>query len=51
MFAQYIEEKKEYGTSPAFYLDCSDVFRKAGKKDLALQILSILPNSNWRIQR
>jgi tetratricopeptide (TPR) repeat protein len=39
-FAQYLEEKKEYGTSPAFYLDCSDIFRKDGKKELALQILS-----------
>jgi tetratricopeptide (TPR) repeat protein len=39
-FSQYMEQKKYYGNSPAFYLDCSDYFFKLGKKGTGLQILS-----------
>ena len=39
-FAVYMKDRAEYGTSPAFFLDCADYF--AGKKDadLSLQVLS-----------
>ncbi len=39
-FPVYLEQRKSYGASPAFYLDCSDFFADRGQKDLALQILS-----------
>jgi tetratricopeptide (TPR) repeat protein len=39
-FSQYIEQKKYYGNSPAFYLDCSDYFFKLDKQGTGLQILS-----------
>jgi hypothetical protein len=39
-FSQYMEQKKYYGNSPAFYLDCSHIFFNLGKKETGLQILS-----------
>jgi len=39
-FQVYLEQRKSYRTSPAFYLDCADFFAEHGQKDLALQILS-----------
>lgn len=41
-YAEYLRQKKEHGQAPSFYLDCSDLFKEAGKADLALQILSNL---------
>jgi hypothetical protein len=39
-FAVYMTNRKEYGNSPAFFLDCADFFYKKHKLDLSLQILS-----------
>jgi hypothetical protein len=36
----YLELRTEYGTSPAFFLDCGEFFLKAGDKRLALRVLS-----------
>lgn len=41
-FNTYIKLKKEYGSTPAFYMDASDFFANLGKKDTALVILSNL---------
>jgi Ca-activated chloride channel homolog len=38
--AVYMKNRAKYGTSPAFFLDCSDFFREAGNAELALQVLS-----------
>jgi tetratricopeptide (TPR) repeat protein len=38
-FAVYLEQKKEHGGSPAFFLDCADFFAKSNGA-LGLQILS-----------
>ncbi len=40
LLVQYMLQKKSYGNSPAFFLDCSDFFFKRGQKDLGLQVLS-----------
>ncbi len=39
-FTQYMEQKKTFGNSPAFFLESADFFRKLDQKDLSLQILS-----------
>ncbi len=39
-FAVYMKNRAQYGTSPAFFLDCADFFREAGDNELALQVLS-----------
>lgn len=39
-FAVYLKHRARYGASPAFFLDCADFFRAAGKLELALQVLS-----------
>ena len=36
----YLEQKKSYGDSPAFFLDCADFFFKNGQKETGLRILS-----------
>ena len=41
-YLTYIKLKKEYGSTPAFYIDASDFFSKLGKKDTAVTILSNL---------
>ncbi|HOY67207.1 MAG TPA: VIT domain-containing protein [Candidatus Ozemobacteraceae bacterium] len=41
-FAAYQKEKAEFGTSPAFYLDCSDFFYGLKNEALGLQVLSNL---------
>jgi tetratricopeptide (TPR) repeat protein len=38
----YLKLKKEYGTTPAFYIDASDFFAKAGNNEITLRILSNL---------
>ena len=40
LFAVYMKQRARYGTSPAFFLDCADFFREAGRGALALQVLS-----------
>ncbi len=37
---KYLEQKKEYASSSAFFLDVADFFMDKGKKDLALRVLS-----------
>jgi hypothetical protein len=39
-FAIYMANRKKYGNSPAFFLDCADFFYKKEDLDLSLQILS-----------
>lgn len=41
-FAAYQNEKAEFGSSPAFYLDCSDFFYGLKQDALGLQVLSNL---------
>ncbi len=40
LFFVYLEQKKIYGNSPGFYLDCSDFFFKREEKEIGLQVLS-----------
>lgn len=39
-YAIYLEQKAEFGKSPAFYLDCADYFRSQNQQAIALRILS-----------
>jgi len=39
-YAEYLKQRKEYGSAPSFFLDTSDYFRSQGDKALALRILS-----------
>ena len=39
-FAVYLAQRKHYGTSPAFFLDCAEFFRRAQQEDTAVQVLS-----------
>jgi len=41
-YTTYLKLKKEYGSTPSFYIDAADFFSKAGKKDTAVTILSNL---------
>lgn len=41
-YQTYVKLKKEYQQTPAFYLDASDFFKKMGKRDTAIRILSNL---------
>jgi len=38
----YMEQRREYAASPAFFLDCGDYFLSTGQNDLGLRILSNL---------
>jgi len=39
-YSAYLDEKAEYLMSPAYYLDCADVFISLKQNDTALQVLS-----------
>ena len=39
-YATYLEQRKTFGSSPAFFLDCADFFLKAKENELAIRILS-----------
>ncbi|HPT47247.1 MAG TPA: DUF2135 domain-containing protein, partial [Candidatus Rifleibacterium sp.] len=39
-YAEYLKQKVEFGNSPAFFLDCADVFIALKKQDTAIQVLS-----------
>jgi Ca-activated chloride channel homolog len=41
-FTVYLAQRKKFGASPAFYLDCGEFFRKQQRNDLGLQVLSNL---------
>jgi tetratricopeptide (TPR) repeat protein len=36
----YLEQRKSFGTSPAFFLDCADYFLRNGQQDVGMRILS-----------
>ena len=38
----YLAQRRKFGTSPAFFLDCAEFFRKQKQEDLSVQILSNL---------
>jgi hypothetical protein len=39
-FDLYLEQKKQHGRSPGFFLDCADFFNQQGEPQLGLQVLS-----------
>jgi Ca-activated chloride channel homolog len=39
-YATYLAEKKTFGNSPAFYLDCADFFLRETEEQLGIRILS-----------
>jgi Ca-activated chloride channel family protein len=39
-YAVFLRERREYGTSPAFYLDCAEQLANAGQRALALRVLT-----------
>jgi Ca-activated chloride channel family protein len=39
-FSVYLAQRKKFGRSPAFYLDCAEFFRKQKQDEVSLQILS-----------
>ena len=39
-FSAYLAQRKKYRTSPAFYLDCAEFFRKQKQNELGVQVLS-----------
>ena len=39
-YGVYLTQRETFGTSPAFFLDCSDFFSKNGAPGLALRVLS-----------
>ncbi len=41
-YREYLVQKREYGSSPAFYLDCADFFFARGVEEFGLRILSNL---------
>jgi tetratricopeptide (TPR) repeat protein len=41
-YSTYLKLKKEYGITPAFYIDASDFFSKSGNTQITLRILSNL---------
>ncbi len=42
LYKEYLNQRHEYGTSPAFYLDCAHLFFKENQKELAIRVLSNL---------
>jgi len=42
LLSVYLSQRKQYGSSPSFFVDCADFFYGREKKSLALQILSNL---------
>jgi tetratricopeptide (TPR) repeat protein len=39
-YAVYLAQRETFGASPAFFLDCADHFLRAGRRDLALRVLT-----------
>ena len=38
-YATFLAQRREYGTSPAFFLDCADHFLRAGQQEIGLRVL------------
>ena len=36
----FLEQRKTFGKSPAFYLDCADYLERVGQHDLAVRVLT-----------
>ncbi len=41
-YQTYLGQRKDYGASAGFYMDCADFFEKAGDRKIALRVLSNL---------
>ena len=41
-YEAYLKQRKDYETSPGFYMDCADAFAKAGQPALAVRVLTNL---------
>lgn len=41
-YPRYLAQRAQFGTAPAFFLDCAHHFRAQGRPDLALRVLSNL---------
>ena len=41
-YQAYLGQRKDYGASAGFYMDCADFFEKAGDRKIALRVLSNL---------
>ncbi|MBQ7177450.1 MAG: DUF2135 domain-containing protein [Victivallales bacterium] len=41
-YQAYLAQRKDYGASAGFYMDCADFFEKAGDRKIALRVLSNL---------
>ena len=39
-YAAYLEQRRKYATSPAFYLDCAEFFRQQKQTELGIRVLS-----------
>jgi len=39
-YAVFLEQRKTFGTSPAFYLDCGDYLERVGQHELAVRVLT-----------
>jgi Ca-activated chloride channel family protein len=39
-YGVFLEQRKAFGTSPAFYLDCGDYLDRAGQHELAVRVLT-----------
>ena len=42
LYKEYLNQRNNYGTSPAFYLDCAHLFFNENQKELAVRVLSNL---------
>jgi tetratricopeptide (TPR) repeat protein len=40
VYRRYLAERRSYGASPSFYLDCADLLFERGQRDLALRVLT-----------
>lgn len=40
LYAVYLQQRDQFGSSPAFYLDCADFFLEQHQRDLAIRILT-----------
>ncbi len=45
--AAYAEQRKTHADTPGFYLDCADFFEQAGKRAMAVRVLSNLLEMDW----
>lgn len=45
-FSVYMQQKKRFGNSPGFYLDCADYFFSNGQEEVGLQILTNIAEFN-----